>query len=147
MGAPYENTISGLLKRRRDLLAATEQHRQALALGLDDIRALDRTLRGLGYKGALDRMTPSSTRVVMFQRDELRRYLLDEMRKTTQPVDISALTQLAMRKVGIADADRDTRNRMAKRVTQCLRLLRSRGVIEKTYGPLGYFVWSLVTRP
>jgi hypothetical protein len=143
MSVPYENTIHGLLKKRRDLLGETDRLRKALTSNLEDIRALDRTLRALGHKGALKRMTPAGTRTVLFHRDELRRYLIDQLRVAETPLDARELAERTMRKEGQDPSDRELRNRMAKRVGQCLRLLRRQKLAISGYNEHGYFVWSL----
>lgn len=143
MSVPYENTIHGLLKKRRDLLGETDRLRKALTSNLEDIRALDRTLRALGHKGDLKRMTPAGTRTVVFHRDELRRYLIEQLRVAETPLDARELAERTMRKEGQDPSDRDLRNRMAKRVGQCLRLLRRQKLAVSGYNEHGYFVWSV----
>jgi hypothetical protein len=82
---PYENTVLGLLRKRRDLLGETDKLRKALSANMEDIRALDRILRALGHTGDLKRMTPAGTRQVVFHRVELRRFLLDQLRTADNP--------------------------------------------------------------
>jgi hypothetical protein len=48
MGAPYANTISGLLRRRAELMADAREMRERMAVVGNDIAALDRTLETLG---------------------------------------------------------------------------------------------------
>jgi hypothetical protein len=144
MSQPYANTISGLLKHRRDLLGETDRLRKALSSNMEDIRALDRTLRALGHDGDLKRMTPAGTRQVVFHRDELRRHLLDQLRRATEPLDARELAERTMRHEGQDPSDRELRNRMMKRVGQCLRLLRKQRVASSEYNDQGYFVWSLL---
>lgn len=140
---PFENTVLGLLRKRRDLLGETDRLRKALSSMLEDIRALDRTLRALGHKGDLKRMTPAGARQVVFHRDELRRYLLEQLRVTDKPLDARELAERTMRKEGQDPSDRDLRNRMMKRVGQCLRLLRKQGLASSTYDAHGYLVWAI----
>lgn len=142
MSVPYENTIHGLLKKRRDLLGEVDRLRKALSSNMEDIRALDRTLRALGHKGDLKRMTPAGTRQVVFHRDELRRYLIDQLRAANLPLDARELAERTMRREGQDPSDRDQRNRMCKRVSQCLRLLRQQRIAVSAYNEHGYFVWK-----
>jgi hypothetical protein len=53
MAAPYANTISGLLKRRAELMADARELRERMAVVGNDIAALDRTLETLGYQGEM----------------------------------------------------------------------------------------------
>lgn len=144
---PYENTVLGLLRKRRDLLGETDRLRKALSSNMEDIRALDRTLRALGHKGDLKRMTPAGARQVVFHRDELRRYLIDQLRTASEPLDARELAERTMRKEGQDPSDRDLRNRMMKRVGQCLRLLRRQKIAVSQYNEQGYFVWTLGSSP
>lgn len=144
MSAPYENTIHGLLRKRRDLLGETDRLRKALSSNMEDIRALDRTLRALGHNGDLKRMTPAGTRQVVFHRDELRRYLIEQLRRADAPLDARELAERTMRHEEQEPTDRELRNRMMKRVGQCLRLLRKQKVATSEYNDHGYFVWALV---
>lgn len=87
MAEPYSNTISGLLKRRSELMADARELRERMAVVGNDIAALDRTLETLGYQGDMPAAVgvQSSTRVVYFHRNELRRFCLDELRESTAP--------------------------------------------------------------
>lgn len=133
-----------MLKKRRDLLGETDRLRKALTNVLEDTRALDRTLRALGHKGDLKRMTPAGTRTVVFHRDELRRYLIEQLRRSDVSLDARELAERTMRNEGQDPAVRELRNRMMKRVGQCLRLLRKQNVAKSDYNEHGYFVWSLL---
>jgi hypothetical protein len=53
MGKPYANTMSGLLKKRGELMGQAQTLRESLASVGNDIEALDRTLIALGYDGDL----------------------------------------------------------------------------------------------
>jgi hypothetical protein len=141
---PFENTVLGLLRKRRDLLGETDRLRKTLSANMEDIRALDRTLRSLGYTGDFKRMTPAGARQVVFHRDDLRRYLLDQLRVTDEPLDSRELAERTMRQEGQDPNDRALRNAMVKRVTQCLRRLRMQGEASSHYNEQGYFVWALV---
>jgi hypothetical protein len=66
MATPYQNTISGLLKRRAELMADARELRERMAVAGSDLAALNRTLETLGYQGDLKAPigVQSSTRVV-----------------------------------------------------------------------------------
>ena len=49
MGEPYQQTISGLLRRRSELMGDAQRLREELAHIGNDIEALDRTLISLGH--------------------------------------------------------------------------------------------------
>lgn len=119
----YDNTISGLLRRRAELMGDHQRLREEMAVVSNDIDALDRVLVSLGYDGDLKGIAPRSNRVVFFARNELRRWLLNELRQATGPV---SSRDLAEKLIGLEGKDvRDTRlrNDMVKRVGKSLKLL------------------------
>lgn len=76
-----QNTISGLLKHRDDLMGDIVALRERMGELHNDLEALDRVLVSLGYDGPLEGRTIRQTRLVIFHRNELRQFLLRELRK------------------------------------------------------------------
>jgi hypothetical protein len=143
MGKPYQNTISGLLKKRSELMGESQRLREALAHVGNDIEALDRTLVSLGYDGDLRTVQPRGNRVVFFARDELRRFLLDELRKSNGPVSSRDLAERIIGLEGKDVHDRRLRNDMVKRVGKSLKLLRRQGLAESIKAVGGNLAWRL----
>ena len=146
MGEPYQNTISGLLKRRAELMADARELRERMAVVGNDIAALDRTLETLGYQG--DMKAPigmqSSMRVVYFHRNELRRFCLDELRKAGGAVTSRDLAEKAIRFEGRDPRDRRLRNDMVRRIGKSLKLLRKQGMVtSQGASSQGGFLWKL----
>jgi hypothetical protein len=137
VGEPYANTISGLLKRRSELMGEAMKLREQLAVVGNNIEALDRTLETLGYKGDLKAVMPRGNRVVFFHRNELRRWLIDELRKATEPVTARALAEKMIGLEGKDPRDRRLRNDMVKRVGKSLKLLRIQGTAVSRRGEGG----------
>ena len=54
----YTETQNGLLKRRGELFKEAEAITERLAEIKNDIKAMDKTLRVLGYEGGLDAIMP-----------------------------------------------------------------------------------------
>lgn len=138
------HTISGLLKKRGEILDELQTIRERQAVLSNDMASLDRVLEAFGYDGDLQSTTPRSSRVVLFYRNELRQYLLGELQKTN-----SALSsrELAERIVTVEGKDRYDKRLMCdivKRVSKALKLLRERGSV--TGGKdreTGRYVWRL----
>lgn len=143
MGKAYANTISGLLRKRSELMGDAQRLREQLAHVGNDIEALDRTLISLGYQGDLKGVQPRGNRVVFFARDELRRFLLDELRKATEPLSSRDLAEKIIGLEGKDVHDRRLRNDMVKRVGKSLKLLREQGA-AKSCGRSGALVWRLM---
>ena len=117
--------------------------REKLAHVGDDIEALDRTLISLGYDGDLKSVTPRGNRVVFFARDELRRFLLDELRKADGPISSRDLAEKIIGLEGKDCRDRRLRNDMVKRVGKSLKLLRQQGLAVSFRDQIGHMVWHL----
>src|ERR1700737_3822375 len=101
MGDPYEITIHGLLCKRRHLLGDADNLKKSLSCALEDIRALDRTLKALGYSGEHERMVAAGTRKGVFRRDQLRRFLIGELRHAGKPLRSGELAERTMHKEGL----------------------------------------------
>lgn len=139
----YDNTISGLLRKRSELMGEAQQLREQLAVVGNDVEALDRVLIALGYDGDLACITPRMNRVVFFARNELRCWLIDELRKATGPV---TSREMAVKLIGLEgkDArDRRLRNDIVKRVGKSLKLLRQQGAAESA-GRGSNLTWRLI---
>jgi hypothetical protein len=145
MGTPYQNTISGLLQKRAELMGEAMKLRESLAVVGNNIEALDRTLETLGYRGDLKTVVTRGNRVVFFHRNELRRFCLDELRKATEPISARDLAEKIITLEGKDPRDRRLRNDMVKRIGKSLKLLREQGAAHSRRDGLGHFVWLKAT--
>jgi hypothetical protein len=143
MGERYANTISGLLRKRSELMGDAQRLREELAHVGNDVEALDRTLIALGYEGDLKAVQPRGNRIVFFARDELRRFLLDELRKAGAPISSRDLAEKIITLDGKDARDRRLRNDMVKRVGKSLKLLRSQRLARSGRDEAGRFAWRL----
>ena len=90
MRRPYAHAIGGFLRKRKEMMAEMQSLRERLG---NDIEALDRTLGALGHKGEIELAKPRSSRTMLFHRNELKRFLLDQMRGETAPISTRALAE------------------------------------------------------
>jgi len=142
MANGYEHTISGLLKKRSELMGEAQSLRAHMAEVANSIDSIDYVLRSLGYQGDLDGMRPRSNRVVYFHRNELRRFLIDELRNADSPITARDLAEKIIGLEGKDSRDRALRNDMVKRVGKSLKLLRQQGVIVSN-GVHSNLTWAL----
>ena len=77
--------INGLFAKRSELVNLNAELRERIAVVANDIDALERVLDSLGYQGEAV-TTPRAARIVLFYRNELREYLLAELRKAGEPL-------------------------------------------------------------
>ena len=94
MGGPYANTISGLLRKRSELMGDAQRLREQLAHVGNDIEALDRTLVALGHQGDLKTVQPRGNRIVFFARDELRRLAQEDRGRASSPYLLGCLVRI-----------------------------------------------------
>lgn len=139
----YANTISGLLRKRSELMGESQALREKMAEVGNAIESVDTVLRSLGYDGDLAGVSPRSNRVVFFHRNELRRFLIDELRKANGvPVSARDMAEKIITLEGKDVKDRRLRNDMVKRVGKAFKLLRQQGV-AKSSGKDGQLAWRL----
>lgn len=139
----YTNTIAGLLRKRDDLMGEIAWLREHMAALTHDVEAVDRVLDTLGYDGDLEGRTPRAARVVLFYRNELRQWLLRELRQSERPLSSRDLAERIC-----AAENRDIRDKrmicdVVKRVGKALRVLKASGAIEGGKDAAGRYVWKL----
>jgi hypothetical protein len=137
----FEHAISGVLARRAEMMEEIAETRKRLAILSNDIEAIDRTLEALGYQGEI-KLTPRAARIVLFYRNELRSYCMEQLAEkgpqTSRQIGLS-LVQAE----GKDNSDRRMVNDIVRRVSKALRQLRQQGrVTNETVR--GEFVWELV---
>lgn len=143
MGKTYDHTITGLLRKRTETMALVKDLRDRMGALSNDIEAIERILHTLGYDGELKGMTPRGNRVVFFHRNELRRFLLDALKKADGPLGSRELAEMI---VDLEAKDRNDRRLMydmVKRVGKSLRLLQTQGLARSYRDKLGHLVWEL----
>lgn len=138
----FQHAISGLILKRQEMMAEVSEIRERLAVLTNDVEALDRVLETLGYDGDIP-LTPRAARIVLFYRNELRSYCLEQLREKGS---------LSSRQIGLSliqAEGKDVRDRrmlgdIVKRVSKAMRQLRhAEAVTSQTIK--GEYVWSLAT--
>lgn len=138
----YDNTISGLLRKRAELLGEAGGLRDRLAEIRNDVDALDRTLGALGYKGDLDVDMPRQKREVIFGQGELTRALMRELRDADGPMTSRELANNVLALKGDDVRDRRLLTEVTKRVSKALRIQREEGRVRSSTDRLGNMLWS-----
>lgn len=126
--------------KRQEMMEEVSEIRERLAVLTNDVEALDRVLETLGYDGDVP-LTPRAARIVLFYRNELRSYCLDQLREKGS---------LTSRQIGVAliqAEGKDSRDRrmltdIVRRVSKAMRQLRHAGAITSE-AIKGEYVWRL----
>jgi hypothetical protein len=138
-----EALIAGLLAKREELNRENAELRERMAILSNDIEAIDRVLDACGFKGELEGKTPRAARIVLFYRNELRDYLLAELRKSPEPLTARQLACLVCQTEGKDSSDRRLVTDVTRRVGSALRKMRASRMIEGERTQAGQ-VWRAV---
>ena len=136
-----ESLINGLLKKREALQRENAELRERMAVLANDIDALDRVLSTCGYRGELNGSTPRQARIVLFYRNELREYLLAEIRKADRPLSSRELACRVCQCEGKDPADRRLLADVTRRVGCALRKLKAAKIVHGERSKSGVAVW------
>lgn len=139
----YLSTISGLLRKREEMMSEIAETRERLAVLANDVESLDRVLERLGYDGEV-KLTARIPRIVLFYRGELRQFLLNSLR------DGGPSTSRKLAESLVAVEGRDTRDRrmmndIVRRIGKALRQMQDAEMISRSKEKIrGEYVWSYV---
>ena len=133
--------INGLLAKRAELVNLNAELRERIAVVANDIEAVERVLDSLGYQGEAV-TTPRAARIVRFYRNELREYLLAEMRKASAPMTARELAVKLCEVEGKDWQDRRLITDVVRRVGCALRKMRATRVVEGERTQAGQ-VWRI----
>ena len=125
----YSETHNGLLKRRGELFKEAERITERLAEIKNDIKAMDKTLRVIGFEGDLDKIMPRQRRNVIFGQGELLGALMLELRHASGPMRSRELAQNVLASSGDDIRDRRAVSDLTRRISKCLRVQREKGIV------------------
>jgi hypothetical protein len=143
MPEEYERTISGLIKKRAEMMGELHALRERMGVVTNDLQCLDRVLQAFGYEGDLEGLPVAKSKLVLFHKSELQQHVLHVLRSAAEPLSSRDIA------VGIATTEgRDRYDKRAildiiKRVGKCLGTLRYRGLVLSKREPKGRVVWWL----
>jgi hypothetical protein len=138
----FEHTITGLMRKRAELLGEVQRCRDRLAKAENAIESIDRVLKCLGHAGSVSDMKPIGTRNLMFDRHGLSRFVLDEVRAAEGPVTSRDLAVKLIILDGRDPLDNSLVSDIVKRVGRVLRNLRRDGVVTGAYDKVRLKHWS-----
>lgn len=99
-------TYKNVLNKRIELFSEAELIMERLAEIKNDIQAIDKTLRIMGYDGELDAVMPRQRRHVIFGQGELLDSLILELRHADRPLKSRELAQNVLASSGNDIRDR-----------------------------------------
>lgn len=138
-----QNTISGLLKVRDDTVADIMALRERMAERHNDLEAIDRILLAMGYEGDLAGRQVRQSRLVIFHRNELRQFLLRELRKG-EPLSSRDLAERICSEEGKDIRDVRMVLDVTRRVSKAMRLLQDQRAVRGEKDHMRRYVWRLI---
>jgi hypothetical protein len=141
-----DSTVSGLLKKRDELQRESASLREQMAIVSNSIDAIDQVLESFGFEGELEGKTPRAARVILFYRNELREYLLGELRKASGPLSSRQLASMVCQCEGKDAKDRRLVADITRRVGCALRRMRAVKMVHGYRDKSGAAVWSIESR-
>ena len=137
------SVINGLLQKRADLQRESAGLREQMAIVSNSIEAIDRVLEAFGFEGELDGKTPRAARVILFYRNELREYLLGELRNADGPLSSRQLAERVCQCEGKDARDRRLVADVTHRVGCALRKMRAAKIVRGERDRSGAAIWSV----
>jgi hypothetical protein len=139
-------TYKNVLTKRIELFSEAELIMERLAEIKNDIQAVDKTLRIMGYDGELDAVMPRQRRHVIFGQGELLDSLILELRHADRPLKSRELAQNVLASSGNDIRDRRAVSDLTRRVSKCLRVQREAGLVIGKLNETRVMKWVLRPR-
>lgn len=143
----YDQTLSGLLRKRAELAGEVETHRSRWEDASASLEAIDRAILVFS-PGLTASELPERKRapVAADGTTELQRFLLDLLRRSGEPVRTLQAAAAMGAERGIDPRDRVATTLLRKRVADAFYRLRKRGVVSaERYGSGSELEWSLIS--
>lgn len=138
----YEHAISGLLRKRAEMMEEIASTRERLAVLSNDVESLDRVLETLGYSGDVQ-LTARVPRVVLFYRGELRQFLRKHL-QTHGPSTSRQMAEALIQMEGKDARDRRMMSDVVRRIGKALRQMQDAGIVTRTAEKVrGEYGWRL----
>jgi hypothetical protein len=140
--------IAALVDKRAELAGQIVRIEQQLGQVRADLIHVDATIRLF----ALDRVPETIQSKVIRQRDgwfeprDVKRRVLDTLRRSDQPMAAPSLVRAVMSERGLDPADRSVFVKVQSKVGANLRQLASRGMLIRSTGKHGAVLWGIADR-
>lgn len=141
----YDQTLSGLLRKRGELTADLQAAREAWEALSVSLAAIDNAIRVFNPNIADDAL-PESKPAPPFTggTTQIQRFLLDVLRSSGEPIRTLAAATLVMRDRGIDERDRVAATLIRKRVGDAFSRMRIAGLVTGAkYGSGSELEWRL----
>ena len=139
------NTVSGLIRKRKEIAAQIEDAQLRLRQAIIDLDNIDATIRLFRPDIDLEEIHPNPLppRHSAYK-GEMSRIILRVLREAGRPMTSKEVTFHVMAERGLNVHDKRLVHLIQKRVGAALKHWRARGVLEATKGPGAFLLWKTV---
>jgi hypothetical protein len=114
-----------------------------MAILSNNIEAIDRVLETVGFEGKLKGKSPRAVRVILVYRNELREYLLRELRNPDRPLSSRELASMVCQCEGNDARDPRLVADVTRRVGCALRKMRAAKIVHGQRDKSGAAIWAI----
>jgi len=139
----FDSVIRGLLTKRVSLFHEREEVRAKLASLDNDISAIDRAIRLLGYEDDLNALMPASAGKRLYKQGEISRHVSDILRTATEPLTSRQIALLIAERRGENTNDHKHMVRLTNNVSRVLGNFRAQGRVASEGNGKGLQLWRL----
>ncbi|PVB59513.1 hypothetical protein DCO57_21920 [Labrenzia sp. 011] len=140
----FDSTIRGLLTKRVSLFHEREEQLSKLANLDNDISAIDRAIRLLGYEGDLNALMPASAGNKLYRQGEISRCVSDILRTAREPLTSRQIALQVVQMRGENPNDHKHMVRLTNNVSRVLGNFRSQGRVVSEGTGSGVQLWQLL---
>ncbi len=138
----FDHTISGLLRARSGLVVTVARYENLATHAKDDLLALDRTLKLVGYKGDLAKFKAIRPKDKIFEHGELTRTIFEIVGRSPNPIPLTDIVDRVIESKNIHVEDKLSRSKVQTLIKQVLKNQASAGRISSEMDAFGNKVWS-----
>ncbi|MEW4458994.1 hypothetical protein AB1K42_12915 [Roseibium algicola] len=141
----FESIIRGLLTKRVTLYHEREEQLSNIASLDNDISAIDRAIRLLGYEGDLNALMPKNAGNRRYKQGDVSRHVSDVLRTATEPL---TSRQIANKVAAVRGENTDDHRHMVKLTNNVSRVLggmRKQGRVVSEGIENGVQLWRLAS--
>ncbi len=136
------NTVAGLIEKHREVAGQIEHARRLLNAMVEDLAAIEHTIRLFDPDADLGRAKPVPSRDAAFK-GEMRRDVLSALRMAQGPLTSLDIARQVVEVRKLA-SDPRTVSMIRKRVGACLWKLKAKGVVREVAQVGEYKAWRIV---
>jgi hypothetical protein len=137
--------ITGLVKRRSEMAGEIEATHAKLRHLVNDLEAIDRTLRIIAPDMEVEAIRPKAFRPPddWSKRGQMSRLVLSILRQAREPLTSREIAAQMLLEPAMDAEDVKMLRVMTKRVSTALRDQRDRGTVKSEQGPGTYALWEV----